>query len=214
LRGNNVELSNVAEPASERRFDPENAADPIELFQSWFRDAARTEPNDPDAAALATATLDGAPSIRMVLVKRADASGFYFFTNAESQKGRELEENPRAALCFHWKTQRRQLRVEGSVNQIPAVDADAYFHTRSRRSQIGAAVSAQSRPLDSRETLLKAVREFEATCPDSVPRPSYWRGYVLKPQQIEFWQDGEFRLHNRMLYSCEGDTWTKLRLYP
>jgi pyridoxamine 5'-phosphate oxidase len=150
----------------------------------------------------------------MVLMKRIYEEGFSFYTNAESQKGRELRENPRAAMCFHWKTQRRQVRVQGRVRELPVQEADKYFYSRARRSQIGAAVSAQSRPLESREKLERAAAEFAAQWPDEVSRPAYWRGYVLEPQQIEFWQDGAFRLHDRMLFSRAADGWQKVRLYP
>ena len=140
--------------------NPQKYGDPLELFRLWFQEAERSEPNDPNAAALATSTLAGRPSVRMVLVKRADERGFCFFTNAESRKGTELEANPQAALCFHWKTLRRQVRVEGPVTQMEAADVDAYFHSRSRNSQIGAAVSQQSRPLASREELEDALSEI------------------------------------------------------
>lgn len=197
-----------------RPFDAEDAADPIELFQRWLKEATATEPNDADAAALATSTPDGRPSVRMVLVKRVTPEGFSFYTNAESQKGRELQQNPRAALCFHWKTQRRQIRVEGPVSELPGHVADTYFHSRAHRSQIGAAVSAQSRPLTSRKHLVNAALELERQIPGDVPRPDYWRGYLLQPQRIEFWQDGDFRLHDRILFENSLGLWTKARLYP
>src|SRR5579875_765283 len=152
-------------------FGAEQALDPIALFRKWLADAEAAEPNDPNAAALSTATRDGAPSVRMVLVKRLDERGFAFFTNAESRKGRELAANPRAALCFHWKSLRRQVRVEGHVTELPAEDADAYFRTRTRMSQISALASEQSRVLGSREELEARVRELEARYPDAVPRP-------------------------------------------
>lgn len=196
------------------KFDAEDATDPLALFERWLSEASRTEPNDPDAVALATATPDGVPSVRMVLMKRLTEQGFSFYTNAESQKGRELHNNPHASMCFHWKTQRRQVRVQGTVTELPGDVADQYFHSRARRSQIGAAVSAQSRPLRSREDLVNAALEFEHRFPAEVPRPDYWRGYVLEPESIEFWQDGEFRLHDRIVFHREGATWSKLRLYP
>ncbi|GAC1423798.1 MAG: pyridoxamine 5'-phosphate oxidase [Acidobacteriaceae bacterium] len=208
-------LATVAHtPNQVRPFDAEDAADPIELVQRWMTEAARTEPNDPEAVSLATATPEGRPSVRMVLVKQVTAQGFSFYTNAESQKGRELHENPHAAMCFHWKTQRRQIRLEGAVTELPGDVADTYFHSRAHRSQIGAAVSAQSRPLDSRNHLIEAARELEEQFPGNVPRPDYWRGYLLKPDRIEFWQDGEFRLHDRILFERATGLWTKLRLYP
>ena len=197
-----------------RAFDAEDATDPIKLAQAWLSDASRTEPTNSDAAALATATPDGLPSVRMVLIKRIDGDGFRFFTNAESQKGRELAENPRAALCFYWKSQRRQLRVEGAVHEIAAEESDRYFRSRERGSKLGAALSAQSRPLDSRSTLEKAAEELGACFPGEVPRPAYWRGYSLLPDRIEFWQEGASRLHDRILFFRTGTEWSKHRLYP
>jgi pyridoxamine 5'-phosphate oxidase len=188
--------------------------DPLEEFARWLREAEKSEPNDANAAALATATPDGIPSVRMVLVKRADEAGFCFYTNAESRKGLELQSNPRAALCFHWKTLRRQVRVEGPVTPMQAADVDAYFHSRTRDSQIGAAISRQSRPLSSREELEIQFRKFAQDHPGEVPRPSYWRGFCLHAQQIEFWISGENRLHNRFLFTREDATWKRTRLYP
>jgi pyridoxamine 5'-phosphate oxidase len=187
---------------------------PIELFAQWLKDAESSEPNDPIAAALATSTSDGFPSVRMVLVKRVDERGFCFFTNAESKKGKQLQANPRAALCFHWKSLRRQVRVEGLVTELPATDVDAYFHSRSRRSQIGAAVSSQSRPLASREELETRVEQFAAAHPGEIPRPGYWKGFCIHPAQIEFWMDGENRLHNRFLVTRDAEGWKSTRLYP
>jgi pyridoxamine 5'-phosphate oxidase len=191
-----------------------DAADPLEIFAAWMREAEVREPNDPNAASLATATADGKPTLRMVLIKRVDARGFCFFTNAESRKGTQLAENPNAALCFHWKCLRRQVRVEGSVALVDDADVDAYFHSRSRRSQIGAAVSAQSRPLASREELQRKVREFAEEHPGEVPRPAYWRGYCIRPERIEFWMDGPDRLHDRLLFTADEDGWQRSRLYP
>lgn len=188
--------------------------DPIELFGRWMGEAEGSEPNDPNAVALATATPDGAPSVRMVLLKHADAGGFWFFTNGESEKGRELAANPRAAMCFHWKTLRRQVRVTGSVRELPGADVDDYFHSRSRRSQLGAAVSDQSRPLESREILEERVRQFAAEHRGEVPRPEYWRGYSLWAERIEFWMDGQDRLHDRFLFSTQDAGWSMHRLYP
>jgi pyridoxamine 5'-phosphate oxidase len=189
-------------------------ADPLELFAAWLKQAEESEPNDAIAAALATSTPDGMPSVRMVLVKQVDQRGFCFFTNAESKKGKQLQSNPRAALCFHWKTLRRQVRVEGQVTQMDAPDVDTYFHSRSRVSQIGAAVSQQSRPLESRGQLETAVRRFTEDHPGEVPRPPYWRGFCLYAEQIEFWLDGPNRLHDRFLFSRDADTWKSTRLYP
>ena len=206
----------IAEQASfwTRAFDANNAADPVELFRNWYGGALKTEPADANAVALATASASGIPSVRMVLVKRIDKLGFSFYTNAESRKGQELQENPRAAMCFHWKTQRRQVRIEGHVHELSAEDADSYFHSRARRSQVGAAVSAQSRPLASRDELEASALAFEDRFPGEIPRPAFWKGYVLEPKSMEFWQDGAFRLHDRMLFTRSGSTWEKVRLYP
>lgn len=194
--------------------DAKAAADPIELFRAWMREAEAGEPNDPNAVALATATADGAPSVRMVLLKGLDKRGFAFYTNAESQKGVELAQNPRAAMCFHWKSLRRQVRVEGLVSELPDAEADAYFHSRSRGSQVGAVASRQSRPLTSREALEEQVRSVEDRYPDEVPRPAFWCGYVLWPERIEFWVNGAERLHDRFLFLRAGNGWTRERLYP
>jgi pyridoxamine 5'-phosphate oxidase len=189
-------------------------ADPLELFGLWLQEAERSEPNDPNAAALATSTPDGTPSVRMVLVKRADQRGFCFFTNAESKKGMELQENPKAALCFHWKMLRRQVRVQGRVTEMEVGDVDAYFHSRSRSSQIGAAVSQQSRPLASREELEERFRRFANEHPAEVPRPPYWCGFCVHAERIEFWMNGEDRLHDRFLFTREAGQWKRMRLYP
>ena len=191
-----------------------NERDPIALFRAWMSEAEQSEPNDPNAVALATSTAHGAPSVRMVLVKRYDGRGFCFFTNAESQKGQQLSENRQAAMCFHWKSLRRQVRVEGVISDLPDRDVDEYFHSRSRRSQLGAAVSDQSRVLESRELLEERVRRFDQEHPGEVPRPSYWRGYCLTPRRIEFWMDGADRLHDRLLFCIANDGWTRQRLYP
>jgi pyridoxamine 5'-phosphate oxidase len=190
------------------------SADPIELFRQWLAEAERSEPNDPNAAALATSTPDGFPSVRMVLVKRVDGLGFCFFTNMESRKGTQLQANPRAALCFYWKSLRRQVRIEGPVSAMTDADADEYFHTRSRNSQIGAAISQQSRPLANREELDAAFRQFAEAHPGEVPRPPYWRGFRVYPEQIEFWISGEYRLHNRFLFTRDAGAWRTSRLYP
>jgi pyridoxamine 5'-phosphate oxidase len=188
--------------------------DPIAVFRAWIQEAEATEPNDPNAVALATASRDGLPSVRIVLMKRVDERGFAFYTNAESQKGLELAENPHAAMCFHWKSLRRQVRVSGPVTELPAEDAEEYFHSRSRLSQLGAAASAQSRVLESREVLEAKVRALEAAFPNEIPRPDYWKGYVLRPERIEFWQDGVGRLHDRYLFLRVGDEWRVERLFP
>jgi pyridoxamine 5'-phosphate oxidase len=194
-----------------REIDPE---DPLTLFDLWMKDAEEQEPSDPNAAALATCTADGQPGVRMVLVKRVGEFRFAFFTNAVSRKGVELAENPRAALCFHWKSLRRQVRVEGRVVELPTECTDSYFHSRSRASQIGAAVSLQSQPLASREDLERKVQSYAEAHPGEIPRPAYWRGFVVEPAQIEFWIDGAHRLHDRILFTREGTSWRKARLYP
>jgi pyridoxamine 5'-phosphate oxidase len=188
--------------------------DPFTLYREWAEEAADTEPNDPNAAALATATPEGVPSVRMVLVKHADADGFWFFTNAESEKGMQIESNPHAALCFHWKTQRRQVRVSGSIEKLSDQQTDDYFHSRSRRSQIGAAVSHQSRLLENRSILEEAVRQYTSEHPDEIPRPPYWQGFSIQPERIEFWADGPDRLHDRVVYMPDGSGWKTTRLWP
>lgn len=189
--------------------------DPIVLFCDWLRRAEVSELNDPTAAALATASKDAIPSVRMVLVKSVDDQGFAFYTNAGSQKGRELSESPHAALCFHWKSLRRQVRVTGAVSELPAESSERYFHTRSRRSQIGAAVSQQSRTLGSRQELEEQVASFEHMHADrEIPRPEFWRGYLITPEAIEFWIDGADRLHDRLLFTRVENAWSKSLLYP
>jgi pyridoxamine 5'-phosphate oxidase len=188
--------------------------DPIALFGSWMQEAEESELNDASAVALATATRDGAPSVRMVLMKGVDNRGFSFYTNSESQKGFELAENPRAAMCFHWKSLRRQVRISGAVTELTAAEADDYFHGRPRLSQLGAVASQQSRVLASRELLVVRVKELEEAFPGEIPRPEYWRGYVLRPERIEFWKSGDGRLHDRFLFSRSGDGWRKERLFP
>ena len=192
----------------------EVAVDPVALFLVWLQEAEAGEPNDPNAVALATASADGAPSVRMVLVKSVDERGFSFYTNAESRKGLELRENPRAAMCFYWKSLQRQVRVEGVVTELPGAEADAYFHSRSRESQLGAAVSRQSQPLESREALIERVRELKRVTPGEVPRPEWWKGYVLRPERMEFWVNRENRLHDRFLFVRGEVGWMKARLFP
>lgn len=191
------------------------ATDPFELFAQWFADARASEPNDPDAMAVATAGSDGQPSVRMVLLKGVDERGFVFYTNGESAKGTQLAANPKAALLFHWKSLRRQVRVEGPVERVSAVEADAYFASRGRESQLGAWASDQSRPLDSRATFearfAEMQRRFEG---GDVTRPPHWGGYRVIPQRIEFWIDRPHRLHERRLFSRAGDSWTEGLLYP
>ena len=189
--------------------------EPLDLFRQWMQEAEASEPNDPNAVALATATKGGAPSVRMVLMKLADDRGFCFYTNAGSEKGEQLGENPVAAMCFHWKTLRRQVRVEGEIAEMTGAETDEYFHSRSRRSQMGAAVSQQSRVLGSREEMEEAVRRFGEEHPgDVIPRPEYWKGYCLRPERVEFWQDGPDRLHDRFLFVRQGEEWGVERLWP
>jgi pyridoxamine 5'-phosphate oxidase len=192
----------------------EVAVDPIALFGEWLKDAEASEFNDPSAVALATASRDGMPSVRMVLMKQVDARGFCFFTNAESQKGVELAENPQAAMCFHWKSLRRQVRVAGTVSMLPGAEVDEYFHSRSRLSQLGAVASEQSRVLADRELLIERVKKLEEEFPGEIPRPEFWRGYVLRPERVEFWRNGEGRLHHRLLFLRSGKEWRKELLFP
>lgn len=188
--------------------------DPFALFAEWMTSAEQSELNDPNAVALATSTPDGLPSVRMVLMKSVSDGGFCFFTNEGSEKGQQLQANPRAAMCFHWKSLRRQIRLEGKIESMSDGAVDDYFHSRSRRSQLGAAVSHQSQPLASREVLEAAVQHFAEQYPEQIPRPSFWRGYRLMPERIEFWMDGPDRLHDRFVFTRGGGTWSAQRLYP
>ncbi len=189
--------------------------DPINLFETWFAEARASEPNDPEAVALATADGSGQPSLRMVLMKGHGQDGFTFYTNAESQKGCELSANPRAALLFHWKSLRRQVRAEGPVEPVSDAEADSYFATRDRDSQLGAWASDQSRALGSRAQFEARLAEAEARfAGEDVPRPPHWRGYLLLPQRIEFWSDRPHRLHERRLFTRTASGWDEGLLYP
>jgi pyridoxamine 5'-phosphate oxidase len=189
--------------------------DPFTLFDSWFAEAQASEPNDPNAMAVATVGADGQPSVRMVLLKGHGPDGFTFYTNLGSRKSCQLIEQGHAALLFHWKSLRRQIRIEGPVARVDDATADAYFATRSRNSQLGAWASEQSQPLDSRATFEARFAEQEARFEGTdVTRPPFWSGYRVSPQRIEFWQDREFRLHERWLYVRDGDAWTRGMLYP
>jgi pyridoxamine 5'-phosphate oxidase len=191
------------------------APEPYALFGQWLNDAAASEPNDPNAVALATVDPDGLPNVRMVLLKGFDPHGFVFYTNYESAKGRELLATPKAAMCFHWKSLRRQVRVRGPVEIVSDAEADAYYASRPRGSRIGAWASAQSRPLESRFALEKAVAEYTARYAiGEIPRPPHWSGFRIRPASIEFWHDRPFRLHDRVLFKAEEDGWSKTRLYP
>ncbi|MFN3424622.1 MAG: pyridoxamine 5'-phosphate oxidase [Novosphingobium meiothermophilum] len=191
-------------------------ADPFAIFDAWFAEARKTEPNDPNAMALATATPDGLPSLRMVLLKGHGPEGFVFYTNFHSRKGGELARNPHVALLFHWKSLRRQIRIEGPVREVSAAEADAYFASRHPESRLGSAASDQSRPLADRQTYLDRVAALRAQYPDgNVPRPARWSGYRVAPVAIEFWQDRDYRLHERRRFVADGaGGWTSSLLYP
>ena len=193
----------------------EQAENPLALFDEWLETASKSEINDPNAMSLATATPDGIPSVRIVLLKRRDERGFSFYTNGQSRKGHELRENQHAALCLHWKSLQRQVRVEGTITELAPEEVDAYFQRRHRMSQIGAWASQQSRPLASREGLIAATAEFEKKFPGEVPRPPYWTGFMVNPTRIEFWQERDFRLHDRFIFTPNDENgWTRQRLYP
>jgi pyridoxamine 5'-phosphate oxidase len=191
------------------------ATDPHALFEEWLAEARLSEPNDPTAMAVATADAGGRPSVRMILLKGHDEKGFVFYSNLDSRKGGELAANPAAALLFHWKSLRRQVRVEGPVAPVSDAEADAYFASRARESQLGAWASDQSRPLDRRETFEARYEEMVARFDGhDVPRPPRWSGWRVVPERIEFWSDRAFRLHERRLFTRAGDGWSEGLLYP
>lgn len=188
---------------------------PLDLFHRWYAEARQHEGRFYDAMALATASPDGVPAVRMVLLKEADARGFVFYSNTDSRKGQELAANPVASLCFHWQGLKRQVRIDGRVERVADEEADAYFAGRPRGSQIGAWASDQSRPLPGRATLVKRVAQATARhAIGTVPRPDHWHGYRVVPHRLEFWQDMPFRLHDRLVFEAAGDGWRQYRLYP
>jgi pyridoxamine 5'-phosphate oxidase len=191
-------------------------ADPVALFNDWLREAIAKEPNDANAMSLATVDAQGLPDVRMVLLKEADARGFVFYSNIESAKGRQLAANPKAALLFHWKSLRRQVRVRGAISPVTAPEADAYWATRARPAQLGAWASDQSRPLTDRLALEKKIAEVGLKFGlGKVPRPPHWSGFRVAPQTMEFWRDRPFRLHERLVFErAAADGWTTRRLFP
>ena len=190
---------------------------PFELFEKWFEEAKSKEINDPNALALGTANKKGIPSVRMVLLKDFDKNGFVFYTNLNSQKGNEIKENPNATMCFHWKSLLRQIRINGRLKQVDDKIADNYYKTRAYESRIGAWASKQSSILKSREELLNSLEDYKKKYndKDNVPRPDYWSGWNLKPKSIEFWLDGDNRIHERLKYSLDkNNNWIKSLLSP
>ena len=206
-------LSDISKLTASAGFTDRN--DPFNLFGEWLKEAEASEPNDPNAMALATVDEEGLPNVRMVLLKGYDERGFVFYTNFQSQKGQEILGTMKAALVFHWKSLRRQVRVRGIVEEVSKAEADDYFASRPRDSRIGAWASQQSRPLESRFALEKAVASYAAKFAiGAVPRPPHWSGFRIAPLQIEFWRDGAFRLHDRLRFDRSAAGWTRERLYP
>lgn len=202
---------------TERLFDDSDRTDldPFAVFEEWFALAKEAEPNDPNAMALATVDDEGLPDVRVVLLNARDERGFCFFTNFESDKGRQLQAHPKAAVVLHWKSLRRQVRMRGPVEVVSPEEADAYFASRPLGSQVASTASQQSRPLESRQALLARVAELSAAVGTGpAVRPPHWSGFRLVPQSIEFWKDGEFRLHDRVRFTRHGAAWTSQRLYP
>jgi pyridoxamine 5'-phosphate oxidase len=207
--------SSIKDPSELISGDFTERAEPFALFAEWLGEATKSEPNDPNAMALATVDADGLPDVRMVLLKGFDTDGFVFYSHIASAKGRELAANPKAALLFHWKSLRRQVRVRGPVTPVSDAEADAYFASRPKQSQLGAWASKQSQPLESRMAFEKAIALAAAKYAlGDVPRPPGWSGWRIAPQAIEFWHDRPFRLHDRILFTRDGDDWRKTRLYP
>ncbi|WP_298813571.1 pyridoxamine 5'-phosphate oxidase [uncultured Roseibium sp.] len=211
-------MTNLKDPHEElTNGDFTEVTQPFDLFSEWFEDAKASEPNDPNAFSLATVDQTGLPNVRMLLLKGFDERGFVFYTNFESTKGKELLQAGKAAMCFHWKSLRRQVRIRGPVVEVPADEADSYYQSRPRGSRIGAWASKQSRPLESRFALEKEVAKFTAKFGiGDIPRPEHWSGMRLEPVSIEFWHDRPFRLHDRVLLTREapGQKWKRERLYP
>ena len=189
---------------------------PIELFKNWFSDAKMKEINDPNAVAVATSDKGNQPNVRMVLLKGLSDKGFVFYTNFNSKKGEELKNNSKASMCFHWKSLRRQVRILGNVEEVSSKEADEYYSSRPYKNKIGAWASSQSEVLDKRETFLKKISEFEKKYNEKsmIPRPQHWSGWRVIPREIEFWLDGEGRIHERLIYIKENEKWIKKLLYP
>ena len=194
----------------------EEAENPLELFKKWFSKAEQTEINDPNALALATSNKNNQPNVRMVLLKGLSEKGFVFYTNFNSRKGSDLKSNQKASMCFHWKSLRRQVRILGKVEKVNDKEADEYFNSRPYKNKIGAWASSQSSILDKRENFIKKIKEFELKYPEgnTIPRPSHWSGWRLVPEEVEFWLDGEGRIHERLNYKINNRKWSKNLLYP